>query len=139
MPTTMPPATMPPAVVPSAVVSGVGVMAVGEVAAVRRSAVAIIGTRITLILTKDGPPPAALSVPTHADVLFFLVSSWIHSDTNHGTESARQQVVSAFLAWSGRVQSEAAMIVLMHFGHKTHPDSPLRLLTMSVHNRETCR
>jgi hypothetical protein len=130
MPTTMPATVattsettaVPSAVVPPTVVSGVVVMPSAVVMVTvtvspSRAAVAIIGTRTILILTKDGPPPAALSVPTHADALFFPRVRLDHTSTSHSTESARQQVVTAFLVRSSRVQTGAAMIVWILFGH----------------------
>jgi hypothetical protein len=98
MPTTGETPTVPPAVVPPAVVSGVVVMTLAVVmvaAAVSpsRAAVAIIGTRIILTLTEDGPPPAVLSVLTHADALFSRVRLDRHPHWPQyriRTESARQ-------------------------------------------------
>lgn len=86
----MPPAM--PATVATAVVSGV-VMMMAAAVSPSRAAVAIIGTRTILILTKDGPPTAALNVLTHADALFPRVRLDPHPHRPRYricTESARQ-------------------------------------------------
>jgi len=76
MPTTMAetPAVVLPTVVPGVVVMSLVVVMVA--AAIYPGRAAIIGTRMTPILTKDRPPPArpptALSVPAHPDALLLV-------------------------------------------------------------------